>query len=47
VRRDGPARPGDIDAPTGDWIVELGREPLGSWFDRCVRGALERRLKSR
>jgi len=47
VRRSGPRRPAGADAPSGDGIVDLGREPLRSWFDRCVIGAVERRLSTR
>ena len=44
VRRSGPPRSAGTDAPRGERIVDLGREPLGSRFDRRVRGAVARRL---
>ncbi|HYU61965.1 MAG TPA: class I SAM-dependent methyltransferase [Solirubrobacterales bacterium] len=43
-RRTGPQRTGGIEVARGGEIVDLGREPLGSWFDRRVLGALARRL---
>jgi predicted O-methyltransferase YrrM len=46
VRRAGPPREPDQDGlVTGGEIVELGREPLRSWFDRRVLGAMDRRLR--
>ena len=47
IRHTGPRPEGDCDcdlAPGGE-IVDLGREPLRSWFDRRVLGGVERRLR--
>jgi predicted O-methyltransferase YrrM len=46
VRRTGP-RGGAGDIPSGAGIADLGREPLRSWLDRRVLGAVERRLSAR
>lgn len=44
VRRTGPRRSGGIDLTPGGEIADLGREPLRSWLDRRVVGALSRRI---
>jgi predicted O-methyltransferase YrrM len=43
-RRTGPSDAGDPTLPPPGAITELGREPLGSWFERRVRGGIARRL---
>ena len=46
-RRSGPQRAGGIDVAPGAEILDLGREPLPSWFDRRVVGRVARRLRAR
>ena len=46
VCRSGPAGAASVELPTGGEITDLGREPLRSWFDRRVLGAVDRRLRA-
>jgi Methyltransferase domain len=44
-RRNGPSVPSDAGRPpTTGTVTDLGREPLGSWFERRVVGGMARRL---
>jgi hypothetical protein len=45
-RRRGGPQGGELDAPSGPGIVELGREPTRSWLERRVVGRLARRASA-